>query len=104
MVADRATDARLCRLAEYHIRVSIDRSKGHAALLTRAQASAAREAYLNDAIECYRRELGSPASYAAIAVGIFDAELRSFSRPAGSPEFAAPRDRSPAAVGPAQGA
>jgi hypothetical protein len=82
MVADRTTDARLCRLAEYHIRVSTDRSKGYAVLLTRAQASAAREAYLNDAIECYRRELGSPGSYAAIAVSIFEARLRSCHRPA----------------------
>jgi hypothetical protein len=104
MVADRATDARLHRLAEYHIKVSTDPSKGHAALLTRAQAFAAREAYLNDVIECYRHEIGSPRSYAAIAVGIFDAELRSFGRPAVSTESAASRGRSLAAVGPAQGA
>jgi hypothetical protein len=82
MVADRATNAMLYRLAEYHIRISTDRRMGHPAPLSRAQACAAREAYLNDAIECYRHEHGSPRAYAAIAVGIFDAELQSFGRPA----------------------
>jgi hypothetical protein len=83
MVIDRVTDATLLRLAEYHIRVSTDRTGGHrVGLLSRAQTSAAREAYLNDAIECYRRELGSPRSYAAIAVDIFEARLRAFNQPA----------------------
>jgi hypothetical protein len=82
MVADQATDAMLYRLAEYHIQVSTDRSKGHAGRLSREQAFAAREAYLNDAIECYRSDLGSPGSYAVTAVGIFEAQLRSFDQPA----------------------
>lgn len=83
MVIDRATDATLYRLAAYHIRVSADRSTGQRVLLlSRDQSSAAREAYLNDAIECYRCEHGSPRSYAAIAVDIFEAKLRAFHQPA----------------------
>jgi hypothetical protein len=83
MVIDQATDATLFRLAEYHIRVSTDRSNGHrASLLSRAQSSAARDAYLNDAIECYRHEHGSPRSYATNAVAIFEAKLLAFNQPA----------------------
>ena len=104
MVAHRATDAMLHRLAEYNIRISADRSRGYTGLLSREQAFAAREAYLNDAIECYRSELGSPGSYAAIAVSIFDTQLRSFNRLAVTPESTVSRGRSLAAVGPAQGA
>jgi hypothetical protein len=83
MVIDRATDATLFRLAEYHILVSTERSKGQrVSPLSREQTSAARDAYLNDAIECYRREHGSPRSYAAMAVNIFEAKLRAFNQPA----------------------